>query len=193
MIGATFHDFRLALRGMTRRPGYAAIAILTLAPRHRRDHSDSRLRDRVSAAAAQQDLSTIVRRLKQQYGRDEHMVDASARPVIEQLAGNVRTRPCATRAGSESWKTLACARKGHAVRRATHDLGRFRSAARRVITRSCSSRLPDSERLGRPRGIFHAARQKRVFAISKRPTADCMQSLTSLHTNPYPLVRLTRF
>jgi putative ABC transport system permease protein len=49
-----------------------------------------RLRDDISAAAAQQDLSAIAARLKQQYGDDTDMVDASMRPVLEQLAGNVR-------------------------------------------------------------------------------------------------------
>ncbi len=49
-----------------------------------------RLRDDTSAAAAQQDLSTIARRLKEQYGDEEDMVDASVRPVLEQLVGNAR-------------------------------------------------------------------------------------------------------
>jgi predicted permease len=49
-----------------------------------------RLPDDISAGAAQQDLSAIATRLKQQYGDDEDMVDATARPLIEQLAGNVR-------------------------------------------------------------------------------------------------------
>ena len=49
-----------------------------------------RLQDDVSVAAAQQDLSAIAVRLKQQYGDGANMVDASVRPVMEQLAGNVR-------------------------------------------------------------------------------------------------------
>jgi predicted permease len=49
-----------------------------------------RLRDDISATAAQQDLSAVAARLKQQYGDDEDMVAASVRPVLEQLAGNVR-------------------------------------------------------------------------------------------------------
>ena len=49
-----------------------------------------RLRDDISATAAQQDLSAVAARLKQQYGDDEDLVAASVRPVLEQLAGNVR-------------------------------------------------------------------------------------------------------
>src|SRR5688572_1273122 len=49
-----------------------------------------RLQDDISVAAAQQDLSAIAVRLKQQYGNGANMVDASVRPVMEQLAGNVR-------------------------------------------------------------------------------------------------------
>ena len=49
-----------------------------------------RLRDDVSVAAAQQDLSAIAARLKQLHGDGANMVDASVRPVMEQLAGNVR-------------------------------------------------------------------------------------------------------
>ncbi len=49
-----------------------------------------RLQDDVSVEAAQQDLSAIAVRLKQQYGDGANMVDASVRPVMEQLAGNVR-------------------------------------------------------------------------------------------------------
>jgi putative ABC transport system permease protein len=49
-----------------------------------------RLQDDISVAAAQQDLSAIAVRLKQQYGDGANMVDASVRPVMEQLAGNVR-------------------------------------------------------------------------------------------------------
>ena len=49
-----------------------------------------RLQDDISVAAAQQDLSAIAARLKQQYGDGANMVDASVRPVMEQLAGNVR-------------------------------------------------------------------------------------------------------
>jgi putative ABC transport system permease protein len=49
-----------------------------------------RLRDDIFATAAQQDLSAVAARLKQQYGDDEDMVAASVRPVLEQLAGNVR-------------------------------------------------------------------------------------------------------
>jgi putative ABC transport system permease protein len=49
-----------------------------------------RLRDGVALAAARQDLGTIARRLKQQYGDRADMVDAAVRPVLEQLVGNVR-------------------------------------------------------------------------------------------------------
>jgi predicted permease len=60
---------------------------------HRTAHSFQvvgRLRDDVPAAAAQQDLSAIAQRLKQQYGDDEDMVAASVRPVLEQVVGGVR-------------------------------------------------------------------------------------------------------
>ncbi len=49
-----------------------------------------RVRDDVSVAAAQQDLSAIAARLKQQHGDGTAMVDVSVRPLMEQLAGNVR-------------------------------------------------------------------------------------------------------
>ena len=49
-----------------------------------------RLQDGVSVEAAQQDLSAIAVRLKQLHGDGANMVDASVRPVMEQLAGNVR-------------------------------------------------------------------------------------------------------
>jgi predicted permease len=49
-----------------------------------------RLRDGVSRAAAQEDLSTVARRLKQQYGDGADMVDADVRPVLDQLVGSVR-------------------------------------------------------------------------------------------------------
>ena len=49
-----------------------------------------RLQDDISVAAAQQDLSAIAARLKQQHGDGTAMVDVSVRPVMEQLAGNVR-------------------------------------------------------------------------------------------------------
>jgi putative ABC transport system permease protein len=61
--------------------------------RHRTAHGFlvvGRLRDDVSAPAAQQELSAIAQRLKQQYGDDEDMVAASVRPVLEQLVGGVR-------------------------------------------------------------------------------------------------------
>jgi predicted permease len=49
-----------------------------------------RLSDGVSQDQAQQDLSAIARRLKQQYGDDTAMEDAAIRPVLEQLVGDVR-------------------------------------------------------------------------------------------------------
>ncbi|HEX5420074.1 MAG TPA: ABC transporter permease, partial [Gammaproteobacteria bacterium] len=49
-----------------------------------------RLRDGLSYAAAQQDLNTIARRLKQQYGDHSNTTGAAARPVLEQLVGNIR-------------------------------------------------------------------------------------------------------
>ncbi|HEY1303660.1 MAG TPA: ABC transporter permease [Vicinamibacterales bacterium] len=49
-----------------------------------------RLRDDVSVAAAKQDLSAIAKRLKQLHGNGANMVDATVRPVMEQVAGSVR-------------------------------------------------------------------------------------------------------
>jgi predicted permease len=49
-----------------------------------------RLRDGVSPDRAQQDLSAIAQRIKEQYGDDTDMTDAAARPLLEQLVGNVR-------------------------------------------------------------------------------------------------------
>jgi len=67
-----------------------------------------RLRDDSSVAAAQQDLSAIAARLKQQYGDGEDMVDASARPVIEQLAGNVRAALTVLLGASGALLLVAC-------------------------------------------------------------------------------------
>ena len=53
-------------------------------------HVVGRLRNGVSRARAQQDLTGIARRLKQQYGDDTDMTDAAVRPVLEQLVGSVR-------------------------------------------------------------------------------------------------------
>lgn len=49
-----------------------------------------RLREGVSPSSAQRDLTAIAQRLRQQYGDDTDMVDASARPILDQLVGNVR-------------------------------------------------------------------------------------------------------
>jgi putative ABC transport system permease protein len=50
-----------------------------------------RLRDGVSTIQAKQDLSSVSRRLKQQYGDATWMVDGDLVPLHEQLVGNVRT------------------------------------------------------------------------------------------------------
>ncbi|HZF29050.1 MAG TPA: ABC transporter permease, partial [Gammaproteobacteria bacterium] len=68
----------------------------------------ARLRDDISSAAAQQDLSAIAGRLKQQYGDDTNMVDASVRPVIEQLAGNVRAALTVLLGASGALLLVAC-------------------------------------------------------------------------------------
>jgi predicted permease len=49
-----------------------------------------RLRDGVSNAQARQDLSSIARRLKEQYGDDMAMVDAAVRPVLDGVVAGVR-------------------------------------------------------------------------------------------------------
>jgi len=53
-------------------------------------HVIGRLRGGGSRAAAQQDLSVIARRIKQQYGDGTYMTDAAVRPVLDQLVGSVR-------------------------------------------------------------------------------------------------------
>jgi len=50
-----------------------------------------RLRDGVTAVQAKQDLSSVSRRLKQQYGDATWMVDGDLVPLRDQLVGNVRT------------------------------------------------------------------------------------------------------
>jgi putative ABC transport system permease protein len=67
-----------------------------------------RLRDELSIAAAQQDLSAIAARLEQQYGDQQDMVDATARPVIEQLAGNVRAALAVLLGASGALLLVAC-------------------------------------------------------------------------------------
>src|SRR5437763_912230 len=53
-------------------------------------HVVGRLRDGLSRDRAQQDLSAIARRLKQQYGDRTSMMDVAVGPVLEQLVGRVR-------------------------------------------------------------------------------------------------------
>src|SRR5437764_25962 len=53
-------------------------------------HVVGRLRDGISRDRAQQDLSAIARRLKQQHGEGTYMTNAAVRPVLEQLVGSVR-------------------------------------------------------------------------------------------------------
>src|SRR6185503_2482706 len=67
-----------------------------------------RREDDSSFAAAQQDLSAIAARLKQQYGDDQDMVDATARPVLEQLAGNVRAALTVLLGASGALLLVAC-------------------------------------------------------------------------------------
>jgi putative ABC transport system permease protein len=50
----------------------------------------ARLRDGVTLAQAQQDVSAIARRLKEQYGDDQSMVDVALRPVLDSVVGDVR-------------------------------------------------------------------------------------------------------
>ena len=49
-----------------------------------------RLRDGVSSAQAQQDLSGIARRLKEQYGDDTSALDFAVRPVLDRMVRDVR-------------------------------------------------------------------------------------------------------
>ena len=67
-----------------------------------------RLRDDVSAAAAEQDLSGIAKRVKQQFGDDTYMVAASVRPVLEQLVGGVRPALSVLLAASGVLLLVAC-------------------------------------------------------------------------------------
>jgi putative ABC transport system permease protein len=50
-----------------------------------------RLRDGVTLAQAQQDTSAIARRLREQYGDDQSMVDVALRPVLDSVVGSVRS------------------------------------------------------------------------------------------------------
>ncbi len=62
-------------------------------PENRTAHNWSvvgRLQDGVSREVAQQELSALARRLRQQHGDDTDMTDAAVRPLLEQLVGNVR-------------------------------------------------------------------------------------------------------
>jgi predicted permease len=67
-----------------------------------------RLRDDVSVGAAQQDLSAIAKRLKQLHGDGTNTVDATARPVMEQLAGNVRAALTVLLGASGALLLIAC-------------------------------------------------------------------------------------
>ena len=67
-----------------------------------------RLRDDVSVAAAQQDLSAIAKRLKELHGDGANMVDATARPVMEQLAGRVRAALTVMLVASGALLLVAC-------------------------------------------------------------------------------------
>jgi len=67
-----------------------------------------RLRDDIPVAAAQQDLSAIARRLKQLHGNGANMVDATVRPVMEQLAGGVRAALTVLLVASGALLLVAC-------------------------------------------------------------------------------------
>jgi predicted permease len=67
-----------------------------------------RLRDDVSVAAAQQDLSAVAKRLKQLHGDGANMVDATVRPVMEQLAGRVRAALTVLLGASGALLLIAC-------------------------------------------------------------------------------------
>jgi predicted permease len=67
-----------------------------------------RLRDDASIAAAQQDLSTIARRLKQLHGDGANTVDATVRPLMELIAGNVRTALTVLLVASGALLLVAC-------------------------------------------------------------------------------------
>ena len=67
-----------------------------------------RLRDDVSVTAAQQDLSAIARRLKQLHGDGANMVDATVRPLMELIAGNVRAALTVLLVASGALLLVAC-------------------------------------------------------------------------------------
>jgi putative ABC transport system permease protein len=69
----------------------------------------ARLADGVSADEAQRDLSAVSRRLKQQYGTETMMVDASVVPLREQLVGKVRPRLLILLGASAFLLLIACA------------------------------------------------------------------------------------
>ncbi|HEX6938135.1 MAG TPA: ABC transporter permease [Longimicrobiales bacterium] len=68
-----------------------------------------RLRDGVTLAQAQQDLSAIARRLKAEHGDETWMVDAAVVPLHEYLVGNVRPALLVLLAASGVLLLIACA------------------------------------------------------------------------------------
>ena len=98
-----------------------------------------RLHDDVSAAAAEQDLSGIAQRLKEQYGRDEDMVAASVQPVLEQLVG--RARPALTLLLGASGVLLLVACVNAANLMLARALSRDRESAMRLALGARPARL----------------------------------------------------
>ncbi len=69
----------------------------------------ARLSDRVALPQARRDLSTVSRRLKQQYGDQTWMVDAELVPLHEQMVGKVRTTLLVLFGASAFLLLIACA------------------------------------------------------------------------------------
>ena len=69
----------------------------------------ARLRDGVTLAQARQDLSTVTRRLKQEYGDETLMSDAETVTLHEQLVGNVRSTLFVLLGASAFLLAIACA------------------------------------------------------------------------------------
>lgn len=68
-----------------------------------------RLRDGVTLAEAQADVSAISRRLKREHGDDTWMVDASVVPLHEQIVGRIRPALLVLLGGSALLLLIACA------------------------------------------------------------------------------------